>query len=168
MVHVARRSVCAAGDGGAAVTPEDVERLRELAFDLTRILLREGNAEAAYERQLAQALRERDEARAARDHFKEQLRERAKALLDARAELERLELAAVQELDEARAEVERLERLFQQTHGVHHSWVDARHKVAERQREACAESVKRLWGVGDYNAEVQACRATPLVTEGDK
>ncbi len=40
--------------------------------------------------------------------------------------------------------------------------------VAERQREACAEAVKRFWGVGDHNAEVQACRATPLVTDGDK
>lgn len=45
-------------------TAEDVERLRAQVVDLERVLLREGAVEASYERQLAQALRERDEARA--------------------------------------------------------------------------------------------------------
>lgn len=70
----------------------------------------------------------------------------------------------VEEVRKLEAEVERLERLFQQTHGVHHTWVDARHKVAERQREACAE---RMRLAVDVNAE-HLCRATPLVTEGEK
>ena len=68
------------------------------------------------------------------------------------------------ERDEARAEVGRLERLFQQTHGVHHTWVDARHKVAERQREACADYL-RHWAYDDH--ALSRVRATPLVTEGE-
>lgn len=65
-------------------------------------------------------------------------------------------------LRHAESETERLERLFQQTHGVHHTWVDARHKVAQAQREACALEIHR-WA----DARV-ACRATPLVTEGEE
>lgn len=78
---------------------------------------------------------------------------------------------ALEERDEARAEVERLERLFQQTHGVHHTWVDARHKVAERQRTACAEAVGGLRVIfGDeWNGAIKRAkavvRATPLVTD---
>lgn len=40
------------------------DEARILAADLTKILLREGDVSGAYERQLAEALRERDEARA--------------------------------------------------------------------------------------------------------
>ena len=38
---------------------------RQQVDDLTKILIREGSVEGAYERRLAEALRERDEARAA-------------------------------------------------------------------------------------------------------
>lgn len=44
------------------------------------------------------------------------------------------------ECDEARAEVERLQDLFQRTHGVHHTWVDSRDKVAEDQRAKCLKA----------------------------
>lgn len=40
------------------------DEARRRAADLTKILIREGGVEGAYERQLAQALKERDEARA--------------------------------------------------------------------------------------------------------
>jgi len=69
--------------------------------------------------------------------------------------------AEAAELVDLRAEVERLERLFQQTHGVHHTWVDSRHSVAERQREADTRNV-----CGDTCR--RAIRRTPLVTEVDK
>lgn len=79
------------------------------------------------------------------------------------------------ERDEARAEVERL-RFVEDCRGdgltyecnLTRPCVTCRLRtVAGRQREACAEAVKRVWAVGDYNAEVQAVRATPLVTEGE-
>lgn len=142
---------------------------------------------------LAIALLERDEARAAfagaensltaeREHSARLSRECQERHDELRAEVEklgkaltletRLSLSTQRKLDEARAEVERLERLFQQTHGVHHSWVDARHKVAERQREACAKAVLMQWGapeVGvpftDREALAAGVRTTPLVTE---
>jgi hypothetical protein len=71
----------------------------------------------------------------------------------------------VEERDEARAEVERLQDLFQRTHGVHHTWVDSRDKVAERQREACAEAIKPTNTALAYYQAAEMVRATPLVTE---
>lgn len=82
---------------------------------------------------LAIALRERDEARAEIERFRNAVREK-----------ERLELAALQELDEARA---------------------ALRIVAERQREACAAAVDAHGIRSEWGTVV---RATPLVTEGGK
>ena len=101
----------------------------------------------------AAVVRERDEARAARDHFKEQLRERAGALLDARAAVERCH----NDLRMADAAM----RAHART-------------VAERQREACARAI--VQAKPSASAETQSVletarfvvRATPLVTEGDK
>lgn len=121
---------------------------------------------------------QRDEARAARDHFKEQLRERAEALLDARAEVERLR-GLVPDLPPRPSEGAGLIR-----YGIRHNgptqplavpmidghWTPwnladaALRTVAERQREACAE---RMRLAVDVDAE-HLCRATPLVTEGHK
>lgn len=70
------------------------DEARRRAADLTKILIREGGVEGAYERQLAQALKERDEARAELAKFKAM---NFTALSDCMAQR-----------DEARAEVERL------------------------------------------------------------
>lgn len=98
-----------------------------------------------------------------------------KTVADAwRAALAKME----RERDEARAEVERLQDLFQRTHGVHHTWVDAADKIAKRQREACADVVRELldeeecdcppeWPRCGLHRAALRLRATPLVTEGE-
>jgi hypothetical protein len=49
-------------------------------------------------------------------------------------------LAKFAEYEALKAEVERLQDLFQRTHGVHHTWVDSRDKVAEYQRAKCLKA----------------------------
>lgn len=78
----------------------------------------------------------------------------------------------VKERDEARAELlsiaQQLELEREASAQLRAEVGERMRETAEAQREACAEAVKRFWGVSDHNAEVQACRATPLVTKGDK
>lgn len=115
--------------------------------------------------QLWTAEKERDEARVELVSLAQQL-EREKASATRGWQMADELHLTVRDLN---AEVERLERLFQQTHGVHHTWVDARHKVAEAQREACAK-VAYLYADLNYDSDtVEAkVRATPLVTEGNR
>lgn len=128
-----------------------------------------------------EVVRERDQAydkwnraRAARDLVRFAWAGAEDSLVAEREHSERL----TKERDEARAEVERLRggkaevssaklsaAFTEGTLAAGDAMRDHLRTVAERQREACAEAVKRFWGVGDYSAEVQACRAAPLVTE---
>lgn len=79
-------------------TAEDVERLKMQVRDLERILVREGAVEASYERQLAEAVRERDEARTELLSIAQQLELERAASAQLRAEVgERMrETAAAQ------------------------------------------------------------------------
>lgn len=160
-----------AGCGCARCLSAELASKRQQAADLTKILMREGAHQTAYEWRLAEALRERDEARACLAFERvtvAELRAEIERFRNAVREKERLELAAVQELDEARAEVERLRldnadllaRLDAAAFAVQHGI----REVAERQREACAKAAQ-----DDVRDDVvRAVRATPLVTEGDK
>lgn len=56
------------------------------------------------------------------------------------------------ELTAARAEVARLEALFQQTHGVHHSWV-AKAQEADRLRAVLADTPENVGAVANATKE---------------
>lgn len=57
------------------------------------------------------------------------------------------------ELAACKAEVERLEALFQQTHGMHHSWVDVAKRL-EAEVEQLREALES-WGSGNYAHELE-------------
>lgn len=136
----------------------ELDAARRQRGDFERILLREGDAEGAYERQLAQAIRERDEAR---------------------EEANRLDDEAIYQrglYESARAELQRLRReLFMLDE--HRTFRDALRATAERQREACAVDFGDWLGMrfhNDNNNNVphdlidvmrDQIRKTPLVTD---
>lgn len=98
-----------------------------------------------------QLIRERDEARAARDHFKDQLRERAEALLD------------------ARAEVERLRALSEMLKGTLRDIEYDKDKVAERQKAAMTAAINDDSYAHYDGAEVVGIlKAVPLVTDEEE
>jgi len=129
--------------------------------------------------QVEQLRRERDEARAERDHFKEIARQRSLDYLAANAERVEAVLKANNPSMEVpcghcgtkfMAEEFTCGDCMDEVDDKY--FVEAMQQAAAEQREACADYV-RLWrldpkvGATAWHSE-DAVRATPLVTEGDK
>lgn len=129
-----------AGCGCARCLRASRDSAQKQAHDLTKILIREGGVEGAYERRLAEALRERDEAQAC-------------------LAFERVTVA------ELRAEVERLRAdnadLLAGLDAAAFAVPQGLRTVAERQREACEK-------YAFCQACANAVGSAALVTEGDK
>jgi uncharacterized membrane protein YqiK len=134
---------------------KELEAAQKALNELSKILLREGDVEGSYERQLAQAIRERDEARAE----VERLRVANEALQD----LVEVVAAPLRFSEQEHVAVVKLARRF--LGGERSMRLAARLKdVAERQREACAKGIEDAFG---HRPAASHVRATPLVTEED-
>ena len=122
-----------------------VERASALkaTHDLEKVLLREGDVEGAYERRLAEAVRERDEAKRVAEEWKQE----AEAKQADYAEWFRLANDERKETNRLRAEVEREKvsatRGWQTADELHLSVRDLKAEVERLQRELMDSEVAR-------------------------